>query len=53
MFELFGMIVVVLTIAVVSVGTLILLVISTINPHFMQRKAKNASLVEADARRAE
>ncbi|MBF0662246.1 MULTISPECIES: hypothetical protein [unclassified Rhodococcus (in: high G+C Gram-positive bacteria)] len=53
MFELFGMIVVVLSIAVVTVGTLILLVISTINPHFMQRKAKNPSLVKADAHRAE
>ncbi|MBM7458694.1 hypothetical protein ACIBED_07690 [Rhodococcus coprophilus] len=53
MFELFGMIVVVLSIAVVAVGTLILLVISTVNPHFMQRKAKNANLVEAGARRAE
>lgn len=36
MLETFGIIVVVLTVAVVTIGCLLLVVISTVSPHFLQ-----------------
>jgi len=44
MLELFGVIVVWLTVAIVAIGSVLLLVVSTISPHFGQRKAKSTSL---------
>lgn len=49
MLELFGVIVVWLTVAVVTIGSIILLVVSTISPHFGQRKAKSTSLDKTGA----
>ncbi|WP_241383404.1 hypothetical protein [Rhodococcus sp. CH91] len=51
MLELFGVIVVWLTVAIVVLGTIIMFVVSTINPHFGQRKAKGASLEKTPAAR--
>lgn len=53
MLELFGVIVVWLTVAVVVIGTLIMIIVSTISPHFLQGKSKNPSLEKAGTRRAE
>ena len=51
MLELFGVIVVWLTVAVVAVGTVIMFVVSTLSPHFGQRKAKGPRLDKATAAR--
>ncbi|MGV9717335.1 hypothetical protein NXT08_12755 [Rhodococcus pyridinivorans] len=51
MLELFGVIVVWLTVAVVAVGTVIMFVVSTLSPHFGQRKAKEPRLDKATAAR--
>ncbi|TWH23059.1 MULTISPECIES: hypothetical protein [Rhodococcus] len=51
MLELFGVIVVWLTVAVVAVGAVIMFIVSTISPHFGQRKAKGPRLDKATAAR--
>ncbi|MEU5841245.1 hypothetical protein [Rhodococcus sp. NPDC047139] len=47
MLELFGVIIVWLTVALVAFGTVILFIVSTLSPHFGQRKAKSTSLDKA------
>ncbi|MEE2030754.1 hypothetical protein [Rhodococcus chondri] len=48
MLELFGVIVVWVTVAIVALGTLFLVVVSTVDEHFLQRKPKKAHLDKTD-----
>jgi hypothetical protein len=52
MLELFGVIVVWVTVGIVILGTLILIVISTIDHHFLEPKPKKAKLTKSERRAA-